>query len=341
MRIAINGFGRIGRQFLKVAMEYPEEIEIAAINDLGDLDNLAYLLEFDTVYDHFGLIDKKISAENGNLKVADKVIKFLQEPDPEKLPWKELNIDVVVECTGRFTSADKAEAHLRAGAKRVVISAPAKDEVTPLCTPNVNVSSLSDSLITSNASCTTNSIMPIAKILSEDPGIKYSIVNTVHGYTAEQNLVDGPMPALHKDMRRGRAAAQNIVPTTSGAAGAVGKALPSLAGKFDGMALRVPVAAGSILDFTFIAERQTSAEEINKILKEAAGKPEWRGIFTVTEKPIVSSDILRDPHGSIADLNLTKVVGGELVKVMAWYDNEWGYANMLVKHVLLLKDLLK
>lgn len=336
MRIAINGFGRIGRQFFKIASENTE-MEIVAINDLGELDNLAYLLEFDSVYQGY---NKKIEINEGNLVVDGKIIKFIQEPEPTRLPWKDLNIDIVVECTGRFTSADKAQVHLDAGAKRVVISAPAKDDTTPMCTPNVNVGSLSESKITSNASCTTNAIMPIAAILSKKPGIKYSVVNTVHGYTAEQSLVDGPMPKLHKDMRRGRAAAQNIVPTTSGAASAVGKALPSLAGKFDGMALRVPVPAGSILDFTFIAENTTSTEEINQILKDASEKPEWQGIFTVTEKPIVSSDILQNPHGSIADLKLTRVVGGELVKVMAWYDNEWGYANMLAKHVLSLKGLL-
>ncbi|HBM45675.1 MAG: Glyceraldehyde 3-phosphate dehydrogenase [Parcubacteria group bacterium GW2011_GWF2_38_76] len=336
MKIAINGFGRIGRQFLKIALNDPT-LEIVAINDLGELSNLAYLLEFDSVYRGY---DKKVETKDGNLVVDGKIIKFLQEPEPMKLPWRDLGIDVVVECTGRFTSSDTAKVHLDAGAKRVVISAPAKDDATPTCTPNVNVSALTGSKITSNASCTSNSIIPIASILGAKPGIKYSLINTVHGYTAEQSLVDGPMPKLHKDFRRGRAAAQNIVPTTSGAASAVGKTIPSMVGKFDGMALRVPVPAGSILDFTFIAENKTSVEEINAILIEASGKPEWQGIFTVTDKPIVSSDILGSPYGSIVDLNLTKVVGGELVKVMAWYDNEWGYASMLVKHVLSLKDLL-
>lgn len=336
MKIAINGFGRIGRQFLKIALSDPT-LEIVAINDLGDLANLAYLMEFDSVYRGH---DKRVDTKDGNLVVDGKPIKFLQEPDPAKLPWKDLRVDVVVECTGRFTSSDAAKVHLGAGAKRVVISAPAKDDATPTCTPNVNVSALSESKITSNASCTSNSIIPIAAILGNKPGIKLSLINTIHGYTAEQSLVDGPMPKLHKDFRRGRAAAQNIVPTTSGAASAVGKTIPSMVGKFDGMALRVPVPAGSILDFTFIAENKTSVEEVNAILKEAAGKPEWQGIFTVTDKPIVSSDILGSPYGSIVDLNLTKVVGGELVKVMAWYDNEWGYASMLVKHVLSLKNLL-
>jgi glyceraldehyde 3-phosphate dehydrogenase len=336
MKIAINGFGRIGRQFLKIALEN-SEIEVVAINDLGELANLAYLMEFDSVYRGY---DKSIETKDGKLVVGGKTINFLQEPEPAKLPWKDLDIDVVVECTGRFTSSDAAKVHLDAGAKRVVISAPAKDDATPTCTPNVNVSALTESRITSNASCTSNSIIPIAVILGTKPGIKYSLINTVHGYTAEQSLVDGPMPKIHKDFRRGRAAAQNIVPTTSGAASAVGKTIPSMVGKFDGMALRVPVPAGSILDFTFIAENKTSVEEINNILKEAAAKPEWQGIFTITDKPIVSSDILGNPHGSVVDLNLTRVVGGELVKVMAWYDNEWGYSNMLVKHVLSLKDLL-
>lgn len=245
-----------------------------------------------------------------------------------------------MESTGRFTSYDKAKAHLDAGAKKVVLSAPAHDEgETVTVTPNVNEAALTRSKITTNASCTTNAITPVAAVMMERPGIKYSLLNTVHGYTAEQNLVDGPMPKLHKDYRRGRATAWNIVPTTSGAAIATAKAIPGMKDRFDGMALRVPVASGSILDFTFIAKGETSVEEINDIFTEESKKPEWEGILTVTDKPLVSSGILKDPHGAIVDLNLTRVVGGELVKVMVWYDNEWSYASMLVRHVVSLIPL--
>lgn len=336
-KIAINGFGRIGRQFFKVAFDSPE-IEIAAINDLGSLENLAYLLEFDTVYGHYG---KNIKISGGFLEVDGKKIKFFQEADPANLPWKDLDIDIVVESTGRFTAYDKAMPHLKAGAKRVVITAPAKDEnETITATPNVNEKALAMSKITSNASCTTNAITPVAAVMMKNPGIKYSLLNTIHGVTAEQNLVDGPMPPLHKDFRRGRAAGFNIVPTSTGAAIAAAKAIPEMKEKFDGIAIRVPVPAGSILDFTFIAERKTSIEEINNIFIEESKKPEWEGILMVTDQPLVSSDILRNPHGAIIDLSLTRVVGGKLVKVMSWYDNEWGYANMLLKHVLSLRPFL-
>ncbi|MEK7579957.1 MAG: glyceraldehyde 3-phosphate dehydrogenase NAD-binding domain-containing protein [Patescibacteria group bacterium] len=333
IRIVINGFGRIGRQFFKIAFERPE-LEVVAFNDLGDLDNLAYLLEFDSVYGNY---DKKIEVKDGNLVVDGKTIKYISEPDPLKLPWKDLAIDVVIESTGRFASYAQAKAHLDAGAKRVVLSAPAHDEgETITVTPNVNEAALAKSKITTNASCTTNAVTPVAAVMIVRPGIKYSLLNTVHGYTAEQNLVDGPMPKLHKDYRRGRAAAWNIVPTTSGAAIATAKAIPGMKDKFDGMALRVPVASGSILDFTFISERKTSVEEINNIFIEESKKPEWKGILTVTDKSLVSSDILKNQHGAIVDLALTRVVGGELVKVMVWYDNEWGYASMLVRHVVSL-----
>lgn len=358
-KIAINGFGRIGRQFFKVAFDNPM-VQIVAINDLGSLDNLAYLLEFDTVYGHY---DKKVGisddgkyliienppspkaladAQFGNPAGRSQIgIKFFQESNPTKLPWKDLDIDIVVESTGRFASYDKAKAHLDAGAKRAVITAPAEDEGgTITATPNVNEAALIHSKITSNASCTTNAITPVAAIMMKDPGIKYSLLNTVHGVTAEQNLVDGPMPPLHKDFRRGRAAGWNLVPTTTGAAIAAAKAIPGMKDKFDGIALRAPVLAGSILDFTFLALRKTSAEEINNIFIEESKKPEWKGIMTVTDKPMVSSDIIRNPHGAIIDLNLTRVVGGELVKIMSWYDNEWGYANMLLKHILSLIPLL-
>lgn len=333
LKVAINGFGRIGRQFFKVASTDPA-VEIVAINDLGDLANLAYLLEFDTVYGRF---DKAVSAEGDALVVGDAKIRVFKETDPAKLPWKELSIDVVIESTGHFTSYEKAKAHLDAGAARVVISAPAKDDETPTTTPNVNAAAASKARITSNASCTTNAITPVAAIMSERIGIKYSVLNTVHAYTSTQNLVDSP----NKDFRKGRAAAHNIVPTSTGAAIATAKAIPGMKEKFDGIALRVPVATGSILDFTFVAARPTSVEEVNAILKEEAQKPAWQGILAASEKPLVSSDIVKDPHGSIVDLGLTRVVGGELVKLMMWYDNEWGYVNMLLKNVRSLAPLLE
>lgn len=333
MNVAINGFGRIGRAFFKVAFD-DSDVEIVAINDLGSLDNLAYLLEFDSVY---GRYEKKVGVKNGNLTVDGREIKSLSESDPSRLPWKDLEIDVVVESTGVFTSYDKAKPHLDAGAKRVVLSAPAKDEGQSVtATPNVNIDELTKSKITTNASCTTNAVTPVASIMMAKPGIKYSLLSTVHGYTASQNLVDGPS----KDWRRGRAAAWNIVPTSTGAAVATAKAIPGMKDKFDGTAIRVPVASGSILDFIFIAENKTSVEEINNIFIEEAKKDYWKGILDVTEKPLVSSDILKNPHGAVVDLAMTRVVGGELVKVMAWYDNEWGYASMLVKHVKSLAPFL-
>lgn len=329
IKVAINGFGRIGRQFFKNAIEHPE-LEIIAFNDLGALDNLAYLLKFDSVYGRF---NKKVEVQGNSLVVDGKQIKYLSESDPSKLPWKELEIDIVIESTGRFTSYDKAKVHLDAGAKRVVLSAPAHDEgQTITATPNVNEAQFIHSKITTNASCTTNAITPVAAVMSIRPGIKYSMLNTVHGYTSSQGLVDGP----GKDYRKSRAAAQNIVPTTTGATIATARAIPGMKDKFDGLALRVPVISGSILDFTFITETKTSVEEINNIFIEESKKPVWQGILTVTNEPLVSSDILKDPHGAIIDLALTRVVGGELVKVMVWYDNEWGYTNMLVKHVISL-----
>lgn len=335
MRIAINGFGRIGRQFFKVAFEAPD-IEIVAINDLGDIKNLAYLLTYDTVY---GKYEHAVSTDDGTLVVAGKKIRYVSEPDPLKLPWKDLDIDVVVESTGRFASYDKAKVHLDAGAKRIVITAPAHDDgATVTSTPNVNVASLKDSFITSNASCTTNATIPVAAIMGENPGIEYALLSTVHGYTATQSLVDGP--GGKEDFRRGRAAAQNIVPSSTGVAEAAAQVIPELGGRFDGLSLRVPVVSGSIIDFTFIAKRPTTAEEINNIFREAALKDEWKEIIEVSDQPLVSSDILKNPHGAIIDLALTRVVGGKLVKVMAWYDNEWGYVNMLLRHVRSLQSLL-
>jgi len=327
MKIAINGLGRIGRAFLRQILTNKNDLEVVAVNDLASKENLFYLLRHDSVYGKFD-----------QLSELDK-IKFLKEKDPTKLPWKDLDIDIVVEATGIFTSYEKAKSHLDAGAKRVVITAPApKDDIEiKTCTPNVNMSFVSEGKISSNASCTTNAVTPVMAIMMENPGIKKAILNTVHGYTASQLLVDGP---CEKDFRRGRAAAQNIVPSHTGAAVATEKAIPKIQGKFDGVAMRVPVVVGSIMDFTFISERKTSVEEINNILKEAGQKSEWEGILKTTEEPTVSSDILSEPYGSIVDLNFTRVVDEDLVKIFSWYDNEWGYASMLIKHIESLKDFL-
>jgi len=340
-KIAINGFGRIGRAFLKIAITRPE-LEIVAINDLGNIENMAYLLKYDTAYGRSGL-DIKTSISTGDgagarstLTVNGNNIVFLSEKEPTKLPWRELGVDVVVESTGLFTSFEKANVHIEAGAKRVVISAPAKDDgassvkgATVLMAINEDL--MKDVLITSNASCTTNAASPVMAILDEKIGIEKALLNTVHGYTASQGLVDGPNK---KDFREGRAAAQNIVPSSTGAAIAVTKALPQIEGKFDGVSMRVPVVAGSIVDVTFIAKRNTSKEEVNNILKEASNDPRWSGIFLASEEELVSSDIVGEPHASIADLKFTRVVDGNLVKVLAWYDNEMGYTNTLVDHVI-------
>ncbi|MDP3954675.1 MAG: type I glyceraldehyde-3-phosphate dehydrogenase [bacterium] len=332
-KIAINGFGRIGRMFFRKAFGF-DGIDIVAINDLGDLDNLAYLLKYDSVY---GRYDKSVEVKDGKLLVDGKDIHIVQEKEPGKLPWKDLGVDIVIESTGVFESRDKATPHLDAGAKRVIISAPAKDEITPTATPNVGMENLKLEKITSNASCTTNATTPVMAVMSANPGVKKALLSTVHGYTATQSIVDSPVA---KDFRRGRAAAINIVPSSTGAALAATRAVPGLKDKFDGIAIRVPVPSGSIIDFTFISEKPTSVEEINNIFREAAGKEEWQGILAVTEEALVSSDILGQPYGSIIDLSMTRVVDGDLVKVMAWYDNEAGYAAMLLKHVVAVAQIL-
>ena len=327
--IAINGFGRIGRLFLKGALKEPS-FNIVAINDLGDVGDLAYLLKYDTVYGRF---PGEVRFEQGKLIIDGKEIIFLQEKDPTKLPWKDLNIDVVVESTGVFESFEKANIHIASGAKRVVITAPAKDEDGPLGRTmllGVNEDSAKTCSVTSNGSCTTNAASPVIQVMAENPGILKAILSTTHAYTATQSIVDGPTKG--SDYRRGRAAAQNIVPSTTGAAIAVTRAFGELKGKFDGISLRVPVPSGSIADITFIAKRKTSVEEVNDIFRNAAKDPKWKNILKVTDEQIVSSDILGEPFGSIVDLGFTKVVDGDLVKVLAWYDNEAGYVATLVEH---------
>ena len=329
-KIAINGFGRIGRLFFRQIFSDPE-IEVVAINDLGDINNLAYLLQHDTVYRNF---DKSVSVQDGNLVVDGQTVKILQVKDPAQLPWKDLGIDIAVEATGFFEEYAKAKAHLDAGAKRVVITAPAKDAdgaegKTVLM--GVNEGELQTVVLTSNGSCTTNASSPVIQVMSENPGILKAILSTVHSYTSTQSIVDSP--ARGSDYRRGRAAAQNIVPSTTGAAVAVTRAIKELDGKFDGIAFRVPVVTGSIADITFVAKRKTSVEEINDIFRKAAQEPRWHGILKATDEQLVSSDIIGDPYGAIVDLGFTKVIDGDLVKVLSWYDNEWGYVSTLVKHV--------
>mgnify|MGYP001188047207 CR=1 FL=1 len=330
-KVAINGFGRIGRAFLRLAHGNPN-YEIVAINDLGNIENLAYLLQYDTVY---GRSNLAVSVGKDSITVDGVEIKCLSERDPAKLPWGEMGIDIVLEATGIFSSYDKAKAHLDAGAKRVVISAPAKgDPETAGVTGatilmGVNDEELSACTISSNASCTTNAASPLVAILKESIGIEKALLNTVHAYTATQQTVDSPA----KDFRKGRAAAQNIVPTTTGAAIATTLAHTELEGKFDGIAMRVPVPVGSIVDITFVASRDTSVEEVNEVLTKAAGDSRWANLFAVTSEPIVSSDILGAEYATIADLSFTKVVEGNLVKVLGWYDNETGYTSTLTKHV--------
>ncbi|MDO8504802.1 MAG: type I glyceraldehyde-3-phosphate dehydrogenase [Candidatus Liptonbacteria bacterium] len=331
-KIAINGFGRIGRLLFRQTFGSPD-LDIVAINDLGDIENLAYLLKYDTVY---GRYDKEIETDGGNLVVDGKTIKVLQGKEPSLLPWKGLGVDIAIEATGFFESFEKAKAHLTAGAKRVVITAPAKDADSPEAKTvlmGVNEEALKTCSISSNASCTTNAASPVIQIMSESVGIEKAILSTVHGYTATQSIVDSPVRG-GKDFRRGRAAAQNIVPSTTGAAIAVSRAVPELEGKFDGVAFRVPTVAGSLADITFISKRPTTAEEINDIFKKAALEPRWAGILKVTEEQLVSADILGEPYGAVVDLSFTKVIDGNLVKVLSWYDNEAGYVSTLIKHIL-------
>ncbi len=338
IRVAINGFGRIGRAFVRRAYAHSGEIEIVAINDLASVENLAYLLKHDTVYGktEFAVSSSQEADGSKMLLIDGKEVKFFSEKDPSVLPWKDLVIDVVVESTGLFTDLEKAQGHINAGAKRVVITAPfahgsSGSALGATVLMGLNEEKLSSCKISSNASCTTNAASPVITILDEAIGIEKAILSTTHAYTASQAIVDGPSK---KDFKEGRAAAQNIVPTSTGAATAVTMAYEKLAGKFDGISLRVPVAAGSIADITFIAKRPTTVEEINTILRGAAAAPRWSSIFKTTDEELVSSDIVGEPYASIADLGMTRVVDGNLVKVLAWYDNEMGYTESLIQHVI-------
>jgi len=329
IRVGINGFGRIGRNFFRALQEQGADIQVVAVNDLTSPATLAHLLKYDSI---LGRLGQEVKASADEITVGGTTIKVLAERDPAKLPWGELGADVVVESTGLFTDATKAKAHLAGGAKKVIISAPAKNEdVTVVLGVNHTDYDPAKHAIISNASCTTNCLAPVAKVLHEAIGIESGLMNTIHAYTQDQNLQDGP----HKDLRRSRAAALNIVPTSTGAAKAIGLVLPQLKGKLDGFSLRVPTPTGSVTDLTFTASRPTSVEEVNAAVKTAAEGP-LKGILAYTEDPIVSSDIVTDPHSSIFDAGVTKVIGGTTVKVLSWYDNEWGYSNRLVDLVKLV-----
>lgn len=327
-RVAINGFGRIGRQAFKIASQHPD-IEIVAINELGDVANMAYLLKYDTVHRRD---DATVAVKDGELQVDGKSYKWLSIADPRSLPWRGLKIDVVIESTGRFTKKSQAEAHLEAGAKSVVISAPAEN--APAFVLGVNDSAYDpvEHTVISNASCTTNSITPVMAILDEKFGVAKALMTTIHSYTADQRLVDSP----HKDFRRGRAAAQNIVPTSTGAARASAEALPQLKGIFDGISLRVPTLDVSVSDLTILLKRKTTVEDVNAAFREAAASDRYHGILAVTDEPLVSTDFTGNPASSIVDLGLTQIVDGDFLKVFAWYDNEWGYANRLVEEVVMV-----
>jgi glyceraldehyde 3-phosphate dehydrogenase len=321
VRVGINGFGRIGRNFFRAVQASGADIEIVAANDLGDLNTMAHLLKYDSI---LGRFPAEVSVEGDGIKVGDRTLKILAERDPAALPWKDLGVDVVVESTGFFTDASKAKGHVDAGAKKVIISAPAKNEdITVVMGVNHNDYDPSAHTVISNASCTTNCLAPMAKALNDEFGIVKGLMTTIHAYTQDQNLQDAP----HKDLRRARAAALNIVPTSTGAAKAIGLVLPELKGKLDGYALRVPVPTGSATDLSFEAGRETSVEEVNAAVKAAAEGP-LKGFLRYTEDPIVSADIVTDPASCIFDSGLTKVIGNQ-VKVVGWYDNEWGYSNRL------------
>ncbi len=330
IKVAINGYGRIGRVAHRVILEkFSDQIEIVAINagDSTDLAGWAYLLKHDTAY---GILKNSIRTDGQFLVVDEKPIPVYAEKDPGKLPWKNLGVDVVIESTGAFTTAEKIRPHLDAGAKKVVLSAPAKDHTIKTFVLGVNKEPEGE--IISNASCTTNSVAPVAQIMVEKFGVNKAMMTTVHAYTSDQRLQDGG----HADPRRARAAALNIIPTSTGATIAATEAVPELKNLFSGIAIRVPVITGSLSDFTFHLKRPTTVEEVNNVFKEAAASDRYQHILEATEEPLVSSDIIGNSHSAIVDLSLTQVAGGDLVKVFAWYDNEWGYANRLVEEVILV-----
>lgn len=334
VKIAINGFGRIGRQAFKIILER-NDAEVVAINDLTNTTVLAHLLKFDSVY---GRYHRQVEADEKNIFVDRQAYPVLAEKDPSALPWAKMGIDVVLECTGRFTDSEKASAHTKAGAKKVIISAPAKDEgVTPIFVLGVNDHLYQNQSVISNASCTTNCIAPVMAVLNGRFGIEKALMTTIHSYTAEQNLVDGPPPGgKSNDLRRARAAAINIIPTTTGAAISATQVIPDLKGVFNGLAFRVPTPVGSLSDFSVVLKNNATKEEINGAFIAASQSPVYKGILEVSQEPLVSTDIIGNPASCIVDLSLTEVVGGNLVKVVAWYDNEFGYSNRLVEEAVMV-----
>jgi glyceraldehyde 3-phosphate dehydrogenase len=320
--IAINGLGRIGRAALKILLD-SDGLELAAVNDIAAADNLAYLLNYDTVY---GRYHRKVSAEDGALVVDDRRIPVFSERDPSALPWGDLGVDLVLECTGVFTTEEDLRQHIRAGASYVILSAPTKSENVPTVVHGVNHPD-GEPRIISCASCTTNCITPVIEIAHRRIGVERAVMTTVHAYTATQQLVDAPS----KDFRRGRAAAANLVPASTGAARATTRALPELTGRFDGVALRAPIPVGSIADIVFVASQPTTAEEVNDAFRQEAATERYQEVLGVSDDPLVSADIVGDPRAAVVDLELTTVVDGTLVKVMTWYDNEWGFTNQMIR----------
>ena len=330
MRVAINGFGRIGRSVFRI-LNFRQNLDVVAINDIADNEAMAYLLKYDTV---MGPFNDLVEIKGDVLNTSHNAVKMLAEKDPNQLPWREMDVDVVIESTGIFRTKNQLEQHLSAGAKKVILTVPSKDEIDYTLVIGVNDGGLTDEhKIISNASCTTNCLAPIAKILNDNYGIEYGVINTIHAYTNDQRLADVP----HSDWRRSRAAAENIIPTTTGAARAVGKVLPELDGKLDGIAMRVPVPDGSVVDSVFRLEKHVTTDEINQMVKHAADEPSMRSVMEYSTLPVVSTDIIGNPHSSIFDAPFTKVIDGTLVKTINWYDNEWGYSNRVVDLVNILK----
>jgi glyceraldehyde 3-phosphate dehydrogenase len=326
-RVAINGLGRIGRSILKLVMREPS-LELVAVNDLIEVDNLAYLLRFDTVY---GRYDKSVTIDGGDLVVAGRRLRTLRTRDPRELPWSELGVALVFECTGALTHRQDLEQHLRAGAKMVLLSAPSKGGEVETVVHGVNGAGDATGVV-SCASCTTNCIAPLVEIIGRRIGFDKALLTTVHAYTASQSVVDGP----NRRRRRGRAAAANLVPSSTGAALATTRALPQYAGRFDGIAIRAPLPVGSIADLTFVTSRPTTVDEVNQILSDEADTQRYARVLGVSRDPLVSSDVVGDPRASVVDLDLTRVVDGDLVKIMSWYDNEWGYANQMLREAVAL-----
>ncbi|AWX44013.1 Glyceraldehyde-3-phosphate dehydrogenase (phosphorylating) [Flagellimonas maritima] len=329
MKIGINGMGRIGRAALKVINETPG-LEVVAVNDIVSIENTAYLLRYDTVY---GVYEKEVSHDLDTLVVDGQKIQYTSIKNPEELPWDKNEVDLVIESTGVFTKGEDAERHLKAGAKTVIISAPTKSMDTPTVVHGVN-SEDGNTSVFSCASCTTNNISPVVEVLGRRIGIKKAIMTTVHAYTASQGIVDAPSK---KNFRMGRAGAQNLIPTTTGAAIATTKTLPEYSGKFDGVAIRVPIPVGSISDLVFVTDKPVTAEEVNRILIEESKTERYANVLDTTDEPIVSSDIIKSPYASTVDLSMTRVVDGDLLKVMTWYDNEWGFTNQMIRQILEIK----